>query len=124
MFDAGDGSLMRIRQKTDLPLHKMDRIFVSHMHGDHFMGVPSVVASIIRSIKAGIAPHSVIDIYGPFGLRPYLHHHISLRDDKGTYFRVHQLDRNEGIEQVNSDGERNIPASRGRWLMYPYYSTN
>ena len=67
LFDCGEGTQHQIA-RSPLRLSQIDRIFISHMHGDHVYGLPGLLAS--RSLQAGsTAP---VALYGPPGLQEYL----------------------------------------------------
>ena len=64
LFDAGEGSL---RQLINAPysVAETSRIFITHMHADHILGLPSLI------LQNAIAPGS-LNIYGPVGLYDFL----------------------------------------------------
>ncbi|MBM7563367.1 ribonuclease Z [Paenibacillus sacheonensis] len=66
LFDAGEGTQHRMLG-TKLKLNKLERIFITHMHGDHINGLPGLLSS--RSYFEGAGP---LAIYGPTGLSSYL----------------------------------------------------
>ena len=43
MFDCGEG-VQRQMTKARIGFHKKTKIFLSHMHGDHVLGLPGVTA--------------------------------------------------------------------------------
>jgi ribonuclease Z len=66
LFDAGEGTQQRLLQ-TGLKLNKLERIFVTHMHGDHVYGLPGLLGS--RTYYEGAGK---LRLYGPPGLRGYI----------------------------------------------------
>ncbi|QHT61674.1 ribonuclease Z [Paenibacillus lycopersici] len=66
LFDAGEGTQHRMLG-SKLKLNKLERIFVTHLHGDHIYGLPGLLSS--RSYFEGAGP---LTIYGPPGIRSYL----------------------------------------------------
>lgn len=44
LFDCGEATQIRIRQEH-LPLLKINHIFISHLHGDHFLGLFGLLSS-------------------------------------------------------------------------------
>lgn len=44
LFDCGEATQIRIRQER-LPLSKINHIFISHLHGDHFFGLFGLLSS-------------------------------------------------------------------------------
>ena len=74
MFDVGDG-IVRRAENMGLPLNRLDGIFITHWHSDHFMDLASMVS---RSWLLGRS--SELHLYGPDGtdsinqsIKGYLH---------------------------------------------------
>ncbi|AYW48527.1 ribonuclease Z [Tetragenococcus osmophilus] len=66
LFDCGEGTQMQILHTTIKP-RKIEKIFISHLHGDHIFGLPGLITS--RSNQAGDKP---LEIYGPRGLEDFI----------------------------------------------------
>ena len=66
LFDCGEGTQMQIL-RTNIKPRKIEKIFISHLHGDHIFGLPGLLSS--RSFQGGEEP---IIIYGPAGLENYV----------------------------------------------------
>jgi len=66
LFDCGEGTQMQIL-RTNIRPRKIEKIFISHLHGDHIFGLPGLLSS--RSFQGGEEP---IVIYGPAGLEHYV----------------------------------------------------
>lgn len=66
LFDAGEGTQHRL-MGSKLKLNKLDKIFVTHMHGDHVYGLPGLLSS--RSYFEGGGP---LKLFGPAGIRAYI----------------------------------------------------
>jgi len=66
MFDCGEGTQ---HQMLRSPFHpgKLDKIFITHLHGDHLFGLPGLLCS--RSMAGNVQP---LEIYGPKGIREYV----------------------------------------------------
>jgi ribonuclease Z len=67
LFDCGEGTQHQL-QRSNLKSSQIRRIFITHMHGDHIYGLMGLIASSGLAGNAG-----AIDIYGPEGLKEYLH---------------------------------------------------
>jgi ribonuclease Z len=79
LWDCGEGTQQQI-QKTSLKLSKLEKIFITHLHGDHLFGLPGLLAS--RGLRSG-QNLSGIQLYGPEGLDIYLR---EVQDITKTYF--------------------------------------
>lgn len=67
LFDCGEGTQHQIL-RSPLRLSQIERIFITHLHGDHIFGLPGLLAS--RSLQAG--SETPVSLYGPPGLDEYL----------------------------------------------------
>ena len=68
LWDCGESTQQQI-QKTSLKLSKLEKIFISHLHGDHVFGLPGLLAS--RGLGGG-KNQQIIQIFGPEDLDIYL----------------------------------------------------
>ena len=66
LIDCGEATQIRLRD-FGLPAHKINRIFISHLHGDHYFGLPGLIFSFhLLKRKAPLY------VYAPPGLRDIL----------------------------------------------------
>ena len=68
LFDCGEG-IQRQMRIAGLKLAKLTRIFISHWHGDHVIGL----AGLLSSMGADQCNH-VLHIYGPKGSKKKFNH--------------------------------------------------
>ncbi|HLJ57021.1 MAG TPA: ribonuclease Z [Chthonomonadaceae bacterium] len=80
LFDCGEGTQHQIL-RSELRLSQIDRIFISHMHGDHVFGLPGLLAS--RSLQAGM--QTPVTVYGPPGLHDYLRGTFEISQSRPAY---------------------------------------
>lgn len=66
LFDCGEATQHQILH-TSLKPRKIEKIFITHLHGDHIFGLPGLLGS--RSFQGGT---SELTVYGPKGIRQYL----------------------------------------------------
>lgn len=85
LFDCGEATQQQILHTTLKP-RKIDKIFVTHLHGDHIFGLPGLISS--RSFQGGESP---LTIYGPKGIKNFI---LTSLKVSGTHLRF-QLKFNE-----------------------------
>lgn len=66
MFDCGEATQHQILRTTVKP-RKIEKIFITHLHGDHIYGLPGLLGS--RSFLGG---DELLTIYGPKGIKDWL----------------------------------------------------
>lgn len=66
MFDCGEG-VQRQMMKARVGFHKKMKIFVSHMHGDHVLGLPGLLQSMSLLDRT-----QQLEIYGPIGVKAFI----------------------------------------------------
>ena len=71
LFDCGEHTQLQIR-KMKLPLSKISKIFISHWHGDHVLGLPGLLMSLSHSQID--KEECSIEIHGPRGTLDFIHH--------------------------------------------------
>jgi len=67
LIDCGEGTQYRILE-SPLRLSQLERIFITHLHGDHLFGLVGMLAS--RSLQIG--SDTTVTLYGPHGLEAYV----------------------------------------------------
>ncbi|WP_062104742.1 ribonuclease Z [Bacillus niameyensis] len=66
LFDCGEATQHQILH-TSLKPSKIEKIFITHLHGDHIFGLPGLLGS--RSFQGGITE---LTLYGPKGIRDFV----------------------------------------------------
>lgn len=66
LFDCGEGTQHQMLRTTFHP-GKLDKIFITHLHGDHLFGLPGLLCS--RSMAGNVQP---LTIYGPKGIQEFV----------------------------------------------------
>ncbi|MDF2607413.1 MAG: ribonuclease [Bacillales bacterium] len=91
LFDCGEATQHRILY-TNIKPRKIDKIFISHLHGDHIFGIPGLLGS--RSFQDGTTP---ITIYGPKGIKDFVNVSLQISETKLKYDLI--------IEEFDNDGK-------------------
>lgn len=71
LFDCGEATQHQILHTSIRP-RRIEKIFITHLHGDHIFGLPGLLGS--RSFQGG---DSLLTIYGPKGIKEFID--VSLR---------------------------------------------
>ncbi len=66
LFDCGEATQHQII-RSRLSIGKVDTIFITHMHGDHYYGLPGLLSS--KKLDTAFRP---LTIYGPQGIKKFL----------------------------------------------------
>ncbi len=79
LIDCGEGTQVQLR-KQKLKFSRIDHIFISHLHGDHFFGLPGLI-STFRLLGREKEMH----IYGPKGIKEAITLLLKLGDSWTNY---------------------------------------
>lgn len=79
LFDCGEGTQQQILHTT-IKLSKLEKIFITHLHGDHIFGLPGVLGS--RSMQGITEP---LTLYGPLGIKEFIDTVMRLSGSYLTY---------------------------------------
>ncbi|WP_100333439.1 ribonuclease Z [Bacillus alkalisoli] len=66
LFDCGEATQHQILH-TSLKPRRIEKIFITHLHGDHIFGLPGLLGS--RSFQGGETP---LALYGPLGVKEFV----------------------------------------------------
>ena len=86
LIDCGEGTQVQLR-KQKVRFSKINHIFISHLHGDHFFGLPGLVATF--RLLGRVSP---LHIYGPKGIKEAVTLLLKLGDSWTNYpLHFHEL---------------------------------
>jgi ribonuclease Z len=90
LFDCGEATQHQILHTTIKPA-KIEKIFITHLHGDHLYGLPGLLSS--RSFQGG---ESKVTVYGPSGVKAFVETSLKV---SGTYlkYELEMIEITEGI---------------------------
>src|SRR5690625_6112458 len=66
--------------RTNLKPRKINKIFITHLHGDHIYGLPGLLSS--RSFSNG---DDLLTVYGPQGIKEYIETSLKISRTHLTY---------------------------------------
>lgn len=102
LFDCGEATQHQILHTTLKP-RKIEKIFITHLHGDHIFGLPGLLGS--RSFQGGDEP---LEIYGPTGIKEFVETFLRISRTHLTYDIVFH-EQLEGV--IFEDGTMRVEAA-------------
>ncbi len=103
MFDCGEATQHQILH-TSIKPRKIEKIFITHLHGDHIFGLPGFLSS--RSFQGG---NALLTIYGPVGLKSFVETALTVSESKLSY-PIEIIEIDEGI--IYEDEQFTVSAKR------------
>ncbi|PWG00695.1 ribonuclease Z [Levilactobacillus bambusae] len=91
LFDCGEATQHQILRTTLKP-RKIDKIFITHLHGDHIFGLPGLLSS--RSNQGGETP---VTIYGPRGIKDFVTTSLRVSKTRLSYRLIFTELETEGL---------------------------
>jgi ribonuclease Z len=70
LFDAGRGFMQRLVQ-AGFPMNAVTKLFLTHLHSDHIIGVPDLMLSPWAAAPERKVP---LEVWGPDGTRDMMRH--------------------------------------------------
>ncbi|MDX6182705.1 ribonuclease Z [Flavobacterium sp. Fl-77] len=90
LIDCGEGTQVQLR-KNKIKFSKINHIFISHLHGDHFFGLIGTISTF-----ALLGRTTDLHIYGPKGVKEIIMLQLKLSNSWTTYeLFFHELESNE-----------------------------
>ncbi|MCG7844271.1 MAG: ribonuclease Z [Methanomassiliicoccales archaeon] len=96
LFDCGEGTQRQL-MSSSVSFMRIERIFISHHHGDHFLGLPGLIQSM--NFYGRTSP---LQIYGPEGTVELMDKVLSL----GVFDRQYQVNAQDLVpgQEVKGNG--------------------
>jgi|SRR5690554_32316 len=63
LIDCGEGTQVQLR-KSKIKFNRIRHIFISHLHGDHFFGLPGLISTFLL-----MGRDADLHVYGPKGIK-------------------------------------------------------
>ncbi|MGM9920397.1 MAG: ribonuclease Z [Bhargavaea sp.] len=87
LFDCGEATQHKMLHTTLKP-RKLEKVFITHLHGDHIFGLPGMLGS--RGFLGGSGR---LDLYGPKGLREWVEVTLRISRTHLNYeLAIHEVD--------------------------------
>ena len=92
LFVFGEGTQIQLR-KYGIKFNSIEHIFISHLHGDHFFGLPGLISSL--RLLGRTKP---LNIYGPVGIKKVITLMLKVGNSWTNYeLFFHELNSTESI---------------------------
>jgi ribonuclease Z len=116
MFDAGEGAQIAF-QKSKLGWNKKIKIFVTHLHGDHCVGILGLLQTMSLQNRT-----ESVDIYGPAGIEEFVTANLKILNF-GLAFPVRIIRIKEGLVFEDSTYSINVCEAEHSIPAYSYLFT-
>jgi ribonuclease Z len=93
LFDCGEGT-QRQFQQSNLSYMQISKIFITHFHGDHFLGLPGLIQTMQLNDR-----DTPLHIYGPKGMEELTDHLLTLGYFRPSYEIIsHDITNGDKVE--------------------------
>lgn len=89
LVDCGEGTQRQYRY-AELSPSKLTKLFITHWHGDHVLGIPGLLQTLAMQDY-----QKTLDIYGPRGTSNNMQLLSELFKDFKINYKVHEIDSNK-----------------------------
>lgn len=95
LFDCGEGTQKQFRKVKISPC-KVTRIFITHWHGDHVLGLPGLLQTLMLNGYS-----KTLNIYGPKGTDRMMNLYLNMFVGKGDQLKikVHEVSHGKIIDE-------------------------
>lgn len=98
LIDCGEGTQMQLR-KQKIKFSRIQHIFISHLHGDHFFGLIGVISTFSLLNRT-----QELHIYGPKGIKEIILLQIKYSNSYTSYpLYFHELTSTESVKILETD---------------------
>ncbi|WGH25686.1 MAG: ribonuclease Z [Candidatus Shikimatogenerans bostrichidophilus] len=106
LIDCGEGTQVQLI-KAKIKINKIDNIFISHLHGDHYFGLIGILSTYQL-----LGRKKKLNIFSPKGLKNIINEHLKWSKSKITYplkFIILSSKKSEKIYDKNNVNIYTIP---------------
>lgn len=92
LIDCGEGTQVQLR-KNKIKFSKINQVFISHLHGDHFFGLIGLISTFSL-----LGRTTDLHVYGPKGIKEIILLQLKLSNSWTNYgLFFHELDSEESV---------------------------
>jgi len=115
LFDCGDGTTYQIA-KIEWTLDKLDSIFITHLHADHFFGILMLLYR-----KDMYRECCDIMLYAPKGVKEFIESAMEITNKTFMNFKLTMVEIEEGSEMEVRDMRVEVLSLKHRIPSYAYH---
>lgn len=97
LIDCGEGTQVQLR-KHKIKFSRIKHVFISHLHGDHFFGLPGLVSTFQM-----LGRETELHIYGPKGIKEAVLLYLRLGNSFTSYPLIFHELTNKNAEVILDD---------------------
>jgi len=98
LIDCGEGTQVQLR-KNKIKFSKINQIFISHLHGDHFFGLIGLISTFSL-----LGRTTDLHVYGPKGIKEIILLQLKLSNSWTNYsLFFHELESDESVTIFEDD---------------------
>lgn len=129
MVDCAEGTLRQFSLQPEqeverVKVSKVEKIFVTHMHADHVMGLITLLRNVLYPVPnpaqgpRPIREEPTIEIYGPAGIRNFVRQNMKMTLSRSSdKYVVHELLTPQDVPTTCDDHERHSSEVIGRDIL-------
>ncbi|ATA88917.1 ribonuclease Z [Capnocytophaga stomatis] len=99
LIDCGEGSQMALRN-ANVKFSRIKHIFISHLHGDHFFGLPGLISTFQL-----LGRETELHIYGPKGIKEAILLLLKLGGAWSSFY-IHFHELESDVSEILLDDEK------------------
>ena len=106
LIDCGEGAQMQLG-RFEIPIHKITHIFISHLHGDHYLGLTGLLFSMHLQKR-----QADLHLYSPRGLNEIILLHLKYSKSVLSYkivFHVYNPEERQALMEDDALTVETIP---------------
>ena len=92
LFDCGEGTQRQFKIAKISP-HKVSKIFITHWHGDHILGLPGLLQTLAMTEYK-----KTLQIYGPKGTKQHMQEISAFINEVKIPLQVHEIASGKIVE--------------------------
>jgi ribonuclease Z len=94
LVDCGEGTQLRLREHN-IKLQRINHIFISHLHGDHYLGLMGLIQTMHL-----LGRTTILNIYCPSNIEEIVNVHLKASESKIQYPIIYKMVNHKDVNVV------------------------